>query len=107
MDTANSQPIIPGYQISSQIYAGSKSRVYRATREQDTLTVIIKVLTSEYPSFNELLQFRNQYTISKNLNVTGITHPLSLDVYGNSYILVMKDTGEFLYANIPKRLNSR
>ncbi|OUL32215.1 ATP-binding sensor histidine kinase [Nostoc sp. 106C] len=91
---ASSTPIIPGYQISSQLYTGYKTKVYRAIREQESLAVVIKLLTSEYPSFNELLKFRNQYTISKNLNIPGIVRPLSLEAYGNSYILVMEDRGE-------------
>ncbi|WGV25842.1 trifunctional serine/threonine-protein kinase/ATP-binding protein/sensor histidine kinase [Halotia branconii] len=93
MATQNTSPIIPGYQISSQLYAGSRTRVYQAIRERDRLPVVIKLLTSAYPNFNELLQFRNQYTISKNLNIPGIIHPLSLEPYGNGYILVMEDTG--------------
>ncbi|BAY27878.1 serine/threonine protein kinase with two-component sensor domain [Calothrix sp. NIES-2100] len=94
MSITSQIPSIPGYQISSQLYAGSRTKVYRAIREQETLAVVIKLLTSEYPSFNELLQFRNQYTISKNLNIPGIIHPLSLESYGNGYILVMEDRGE-------------
>ncbi|MBH8564154.1 AAA family ATPase [Nostoc sp. CENA67] len=94
MSIASQTPIIAGYQISSQLYAGSRTRVYRAIREQGTLAVVIKLLTSKYPSFNELLQFRNQYTISKNLNILGIIHPLSLETYENGYILVMEDRGE-------------
>ncbi|BAY10167.1 ATP-binding sensor histidine kinase [Calothrix sp. NIES-2098] len=94
MATANSTPIIPGYQINSQLYAGSRTKVYRAIRESDRLPVVIKLLTSEYPSFNELLQFRHQYTIGKNINIAGIIHPLSLETYGNGYILVMADKGE-------------
>ncbi len=93
MATLNSYPMIPGYQITSQLYAGSRTRVYRAIREQDTLAVVIKLLICEYPSFHELLQFRNQYTISKNLHIPGIIHPLSLETYGNAYILVMEDIG--------------
>lgn len=86
-------PVIPGYKVSEQLYAGSKSVVYRAIRERDSIQVVIKLLASEYPSFNELLQFRNQYIISKNLNLNGIIRPLSLEVYENGYILVMEDTG--------------
>ncbi|OCQ89667.1 serine/threonine protein kinase [Nostoc sp. MBR 210] len=86
-------PIIPGYKISSQLYAGSRTIVYRAIRESDQLPVVIKLLTSEYPTFQELLKLRNQYTISKNLNITGIIQPLSLETYNNGYILVMADTG--------------
>ncbi|MCF4966112.1 ATP-binding sensor histidine kinase [Nostoc sp. CMAA1605] len=85
--------LIPGYQIISQIYAGSKTIVYRAIRQQDQQPVIIKLLTSKYPNFQELLQFRNQYTISKNLHIPGIIQPLALETYGHGYILVMPDTG--------------
>ena len=94
MTTVCHSPIIPGYQIREQLYAGLRTKVYRGLREQDSLAVVIKLLNSEYPSFNELLQFRNQYTISKNLNISGIIRPLSLEAYGNGYILVMEDTGE-------------
>ncbi|MBD2494524.1 trifunctional serine/threonine-protein kinase/ATP-binding protein/sensor histidine kinase [Nostoc sp. FACHB-280] len=87
-------PIIPGYKIGLQLYAGSRTIVYRAIRELDQLPVVIKLLTSEYPTFQELLKLRNQYTISKNLNITGIIQPLSLETYNNGYILVMADTGE-------------
>ncbi|WP_242051545.1 ATP-binding sensor histidine kinase [Nostoc sp. FACHB-280] len=87
-------PVIPGYQISSQLYAGSRTQVYRAIREPENLPVVIKLLNSESPNFQELLQFRNQYTISKNLNIPGIIRPLSLEAYANSYILVMEDVGE-------------
>ncbi|MEM1172717.1 MAG: protein kinase, partial [Cyanobacteria bacterium P01_H01_bin.35] len=94
MTTPSSPPVIPGYKISSQLYVGSRTRVYRAIREPESLAVVMKMLESEYPSFNELLQFRNQYNISKNLNIPGIIRPLSLEYYGNGYILVMKDSGE-------------
>ncbi len=92
MTTANS-PGISGYQIREKLYTGSRTIVYRGLREQDDLAVVIKLLNSKYPSFNELLQFRNQYTISKNLNIPSIIHPLSLESYGNGYILVMEDKG--------------
>ncbi len=93
MTTNIRTPAISGYSILEQVYCGSKTLVYRGIREKDSIPVIIKILTSEYPSFSELLQFRNQYTITKNLNIPGIVHPLSLESYGNSYILVMEDLG--------------
>ncbi|MDT9206639.1 protein kinase domain-containing protein, partial [Limnospira sp. PMC 1243.20] len=43
--------------------------------------------------FNELAQFRNQYTLAKNLELSGIVKPLSLENYGNSYALVMPYEG--------------
>ncbi|AVH72646.1 trifunctional serine/threonine-protein kinase/ATP-binding protein/sensor histidine kinase [Nostoc sp. 'Lobaria pulmonaria (5183) cyanobiont'] len=81
------------YQISEQLYVGSRTLVYRAIREADRLLVVIKLLQQEYPTFNELLLFRNQYTIAKNLDLPGIVRPYSLEPYRNSYALVMEDFG--------------
>ncbi|KAF3886376.1 MULTISPECIES: trifunctional serine/threonine-protein kinase/ATP-binding protein/sensor histidine kinase [Nostocales] len=87
------QITIPGYQVSEQIYNGSRTLVYRGYRETDFLPVVIKLLKNPYPSFNELLQFRNQYAIAKNLNSPSIVQTYSLEVYQNGYALVMEDFG--------------
>ncbi|BAY11776.1 ATP-binding sensor histidine kinase [Calothrix sp. NIES-2098] len=89
----STQVSISGYQVMELIYDGSKTLVYRAIREQDSLRVIIKLLKNPYPSFSELVQFRNQYTIAKNLNFPGIIQTYSLEPYQNGYILVMEDFG--------------
>ncbi|WP_414517211.1 AAA family ATPase [Nostoc sp. PCC 9305] len=90
---SNSLPHIPGYAIVEQLYAGSQTIVYRAVQKSSQRPVVIKLLHQDYPTFSELLQFRNQYTITKNLNIPGIAHPYSLEAYGNSYALVMEDFG--------------
>lgn len=82
---------LPGYHLVEQLYAGPKTLVYRAIREVDQHPVVVKLLQRDYPSFNELLQFRNQYTIAKNLHLSGVVVPYSLESHGNSYALVMED----------------
>ncbi|MBW4671571.1 MAG: AAA family ATPase [Cyanomargarita calcarea GSE-NOS-MK-12-04C] len=84
---------IPGYQIVEQLYTGSRTVVYRAMRNSDSVRVVIKILSAEYPTFSELLQFRNQYTIAKNLNIPSIVYPLGLETYRNGYMLLMEDFG--------------
>ncbi|MEH2272341.1 MAG: AAA family ATPase [Nostoc sp.] len=84
---------IPGYRISEELYNGSRTLVYRGYRETDSLPVVIKLLKNPYPSFSELLSFRNQYTIAKNLNHPGIIQTYSLEPYQNGYALVMEDFG--------------
>ncbi|MDZ8189429.1 MAG: AAA family ATPase [Nostoc sp. ChiSLP02] len=79
------------YRITEQIYSGSKTLVYRAIAKQDQKTVVIKVMRNEYPTIHEIAQFRNQYTITKNLNLQGIVKPLGLENYRNAYALVMED----------------
>ncbi len=84
---------IPGYRILDRIYNGTRTQVYLALSESDQKPVAIKILQSEYPTFNELVQFRNQYTITKNLDLTGIVKPLALSNYRNGFALVMEDFG--------------
>ncbi|MGB3405687.1 MAG: AAA family ATPase, partial [Microcoleaceae cyanobacterium] len=67
--------------------------VFQAQRLSDNQFVILKLLDSEYPSFNELIKFRHQYIITQNLNIPGIVQPLALEKYHNSLILVMPDEG--------------
>ena len=89
----HAQVSIPGYQVSERLYDGSKTLVYRALRESDSLPVVIKLLKNPYPNFNELVQFRNQYTIAKNLHYAGIIQIYSLESFQNAYVLVMEDFG--------------
>ncbi|MEG4244953.1 MULTISPECIES: AAA family ATPase [unclassified Microcoleus] len=84
---------LSGYQITEQLYAGTRTLVYRGIRTRDQYPVVIKLLRNEYPTFNEIVQFRNQYTIAKNLDFPHIVKPLTLEVYQNSYALVMEDFG--------------
>lgn len=55
--------------------------------------VVIKALRQAYPTFDELVHFRNQYAITKNLPIASIVHPLSLEPWQNGYALVMEDFG--------------
>ncbi|MEH2229267.1 MAG: AAA family ATPase [Nostoc sp.] len=84
---------IPGYRISEELYNGSRTLVYRGVRETDSLPVVTKLLKNPYPGFSELLSFRNQYTIAKNLNSPLIVQTYSLESYQNGYALVMEDFG--------------
>ena len=86
-------PHLPGYQITEELYIGTRTLVYRGIRISDQQPVVIKLLRNEYPNFNEIVQFRNQYTIAKNLDFPNIVKPLALEAYHNSYALVMDDFG--------------
>ena len=84
---------IPGYRLTEELYNGSRTLVYRGARETDSLPVAIKLLKNPYPSFSELVSFRNQYTIAKNLNSPLIVQTYSLEPYQNGYALVMEYFG--------------
>ncbi|MBE9059630.1 AAA family ATPase [cf. Phormidesmis sp. LEGE 11477] len=95
LTNASSQlvPEIAGYSITEQLYLGSRTAVYQAVQAATQQPVVIKVLRKDYPSFGELVQFRNQYVIAKNLAIPGIVHPLSLEPFGGGYALVIEDWG--------------
>ncbi|GGA26190.1 serine/threonine protein kinase [Okeania sp. KiyG1] len=92
-------PNLPNYQITEQLYAGTRTLVYRGIRNSDEQPIVIKLLRNKYPNFNEIVQFRNQYTIAQNLDFPNIIKALSLEVYDNSYALIMEDMGGISLSN--------
>ncbi|MEO0870269.1 MAG: protein kinase, partial [Cyanobacteria bacterium J06642_11] len=84
---------LAGYTLLEKLHEGTRTVVYRAMRTEQQCPVVIKTLRQDYPSFNELVQFRNQYEIVRNLPLTGIIRPLSLESLNNGYALVMEDWG--------------
>ena len=86
------QPL-PDYTLLETLYQGTRTTVYRGLATATQTPVIVKVLSREYPSLAELVQFRNQYTIAKNLEIPGIVRSLSLEPCGSGYGLVMEDVG--------------
>ncbi|MEO0770333.1 MAG: serine/threonine-protein kinase PknK, partial [Cyanobacteria bacterium J06649_4] len=86
-------PTIPGYAVTEQIYNHGKTAVYRARSLTSDRSVVVKVLQLTHPSFDDLVKFRNQYTILQNLSIPGVAKPLSIEPWQNSYALVMEDGG--------------
>ncbi|MGD1700290.1 ATP-binding sensor histidine kinase [Dapis sp. BLCC M229] len=84
---------LTNYEIGDLIHESERTVVYRGVAKVDTQPVVIKLMRNDFPSFQELVQFRNQYTIAKNLSVEGILKPLALLNYQNRYALIMPDFG--------------
>lgn len=90
-----SLPVIPGYTLSEQLHEGRHSAVYRAFSVPEQQSVILKILRSQYPHFRELVKFRNQFTLTQNLDIPGVVKPLCLRPWNSSYVLVMADHHAF------------
>ncbi len=86
-------PHIVGYSVLEQLYAGSRTVVYRAVENSSQRPVIIKLLHPDHAGGQAGLQLRNQYAIANALKIPGIVRPYSLEPYGSSYALVMEDFG--------------
>ncbi len=85
--------MVAGYRVIEQIYSGGRTLVYKAIRKKDQQPVILKLMRNPFPSFSEIAQFRNQYSILKDLNIPGIVRVYGLESHGNGYVLVMEDFG--------------
>ena len=95
-------PQIANYLIDELIYQSDRTLVYRSRNEESGQSVAIKLMSNEYPSFGELVRFRNQYTIVKNLDADGIIKPYALERYENRYALIMEDAGGISLAEYQK-----
>ncbi|MFB2978038.1 hypothetical protein [Microseira sp. BLCC-F43] len=91
--TFSTSVALAGYHLVELLYCGTRTAVYRGIRLVDDQPVAVKLLQQDYPTFQDLLQFRNQYAIAKNLNIAGVVRPYSLESYRNSYALIMADFG--------------
>lgn len=89
--SVTSSPLLelPGYTSGEVVYQGTRTVVYRAVQTAQQQPVVIKALRHDCPSFRELVQFRNQYVIAKNLAVPGVVRPLSLETLGNGYAMFL------------------
>ena len=94
----NESASISGYQNLELVYEGPHTLVYRGSRERDCHPVVLKVMRNPFPRFNELVRFRNQYTITRHLNSPYIVQPLALERYGKGYVLVMPDDGAIAFS---------
>ena len=98
MTTSSFNFQLPGYHVIEELYRDSKTIVYRAERiddrgDKDARSVTIKVLAAMYPSDRDLLEFRHQYAVARNLDLPGIVRHHSLEAYERGYALVLEDFG--------------
>ncbi|OKH55528.1 serine/threonine protein kinase [Calothrix sp. HK-06] len=82
---------IAGYSFIELLYEGTTTYVYRALRESEQASVIIKTFKSEYPTIEQVSRLRHEYKILQSLEIEGIVKPLSLDNYQNGLALILSD----------------
>lgn len=82
-----------GYQISEQIYQSSCSLVYRGQCLEDTQPVVIKILREDYPSPDELVRYRQEYEITSQLKLKGISKARAIQSFGNTVAIIFEDFG--------------
>lgn len=81
---------LTGITAQSKIYESSTSLVYRGVRNDDRRAIIIKLLKQNYPSSQELTCYRQEYEITRSLNVEGVVKAYSQQDYQRTLIIFWK-----------------
>ncbi|MES1026256.1 PAS domain S-box protein [Gloeocapsa sp. BRSZ] len=84
---------LPGVTIHSKIYESLATLVYRGIREQENCGVIAKVLKQDYPSSGELTRYRQEYEITRSLNIEGVVKAYSQQDYQRTLVILLEDFG--------------
>ena len=83
--------LIGGYTVLETIHKTRNTVVYRAQKEGDTSTVIIKYLQAKFPSSYEISRFKQEYEIIRNLEIQGVVKTFDLISYDSGIALVLED----------------
>ncbi|MGB7895533.1 MAG: AAA family ATPase [Microcoleus sp.] len=84
---------IPGIAVQKLLYESTNSLVYRAIREADHQPLILKLLKESYPTPQELLRYRTEYRITRELKEAGVVQVYDLQKYQNSLVIFVEDFG--------------
>lgn len=84
---------LPGVAIHSKIYESPASLVYRGIREQDNCAVVAKVLKQDYPSAQELTRYRQEYEITRSLDIEGVIKAYSQRDHQRTLVILLEDFG--------------
>lgn len=85
--------VLLGYQLLAQIYESANSLVYRGIQERDNQAVILKFLKEDYPTPEETFRYKQEYKITRNLNIAGVVNAYSLEKCENSLVIIFEDFG--------------
>ncbi|MEG4519738.1 MULTISPECIES: AAA family ATPase [unclassified Microcoleus] len=84
---------IPGIAVQKLLYESTNSLVYRGIREADRQPLILKLLKESYPTPQELLRYRTEYRITRELKEAGVVQVYDLQKYQNSLVIFVEDFG--------------
>ncbi|HEY9605475.1 MAG TPA: AAA family ATPase [Allocoleopsis sp.] len=84
--------VLPGIAIQDKIYESANSLVYRGIRD-DGLALVVKMLKQDYPAPQELTRYRQEYEITRSLNLEGVVKAYSQQDYHRTLVILLEDFG--------------
>lgn len=80
-------------QLVEHLYESANSTVYRGQRKTDSHPVILKVLKEDHPSATELTRYRQEYEITRSLELEGVIQVFGLEPYQRTLAIMLEDIG--------------
>ncbi len=82
---------LSGFNVTDTLYQTEKNTVYLAVRESDQMPVVIKTLSSDYPSHQDIARFQHECTILQSLKgIAGVIDLVSTKNPTQTPALVMQ-----------------
>ncbi|MBD2579322.1 AAA family ATPase [Oscillatoria sp. FACHB-1406] len=84
---------ICNYQVTEKLYESQNSIVYRGYRENESQSVILKMLKDVYPSPERIARFKREFETTKSLDIEGVADVYSLESDQNRWVMTVEDFG--------------
>ncbi|NEQ65212.1 MAG: AAA family ATPase, partial [Symploca sp. SIO2D2] len=85
--------VLAGYENFVQIHDSTNSQVYRAQRVRDGQPVILKFLSRDYPTPEQIRRYKQEYHLTCQLDSPGIVKAYNLQEWQRSYVIALEDFG--------------
>ena len=82
---------LPGFESGPLIHAGSRSRILRARRIRDGISVVLKTHASGRPSAPAVDRLRREWELGRSFDHPNIVRYLGFEVGEESAAIVMED----------------
>ena len=83
---------LPGIAIQDKIYESANSLVYRGIKDNE-LAIVIKLLKQDYPSPQEITRYKQEYQITRSLNLEGVVKAYNQQDYQRTLVMLLEDFG--------------
>ena len=90
-ETGTSLSAIFDFDIIERLHVSERSLVHRAWSVQENARVIVKTSNKEFPSFQEISQFKREYAMARRCSHAGVVRPISLQQTAGRWIMIQQD----------------
>lgn len=81
---------VAGFQVNEQIFKNERTLIHRGIRKADSLPVVIKQSSSQYPTHFELARLKHEYEVLTKLDADGVLKTYSLEKHDNGFALILE-----------------